>query len=196
MSQLHQGVAAALAAELERRGSHWDEEPALYAVQLSADHEHLRIGQFPFTPDLWAGASPVEVLQIIATALLQLPPGARPLPPGGETYAVAFRVEAWGIPDSEPGTAQASEDANDALRHRLKNRPDRIELRSMSAVDISGASYQIEQARGEELAVCRIGYPPGEEQPDDPKHCGAVFEELDRILFALTGAQPPARPRA
>jgi hypothetical protein len=145
------------------------------------------MGQFPFGDEVWGG-SPAEVLHTIAHALAMQTPAERPVPPGGALYAVAFRCEAWTMPDAEPGTAQASENANDALRHRIRHRPDRIECRTFSAVDIEGVSYEVEQQRGQ-VPTMAIGYP----EPGATRHTGSVFEALDLILWGLTGATPPDR---
>jgi hypothetical protein len=187
------GIANALAKELAGRPG-WDEYPVLYAVQLTPEHDCLRLGHFPFTDEVWeGGGGAVGALRLIGEALALTPPGERPLPPGGDLYAVAFRTEAWSVPDSEPGTAQASEDAADAMGHRLKHRPDRIEIRCCSAVDIRGVSYEVEQPRGG-VPSYTLGEPRDDGEPN--VHSGAVFDALDRILLALTGTKPPVRRHA
>lgn len=186
---VEEGIAAAFGNKLEARGDRWDEEPQLYAVQLSPDGLRIRIGTFPLPASMWRGwPDTVDALKMVADLLTVRTADARSAIPGG-AYAVAFRCEGWTVPDCEPGTAQASENAADAMGHRMEQRPDRIEVRCVSVVDVTGATTIVEQQRGG--LPTRSIYRPGD--PPERKHTGDVFSELARILAALTRTVPQQR---
>ena len=186
---VEEGIAAIFGNKLEARGERWNEEPALYAVQLSDDRERIRIGLFPLPAAMWRGwDQTVDALKMIADLLTVRTADALRVLPGG-VYAVGFRAEGWSVPECEPGTAQASENAADAMGGRMAQRPDRIEVRFVSAVDVEGRTYIIEQVRG--ALPTRSIWRPGD--PPERAQTGDVFGELRRILAALAGTAPPPR---
>lgn len=192
MGRVQDAVAAALAAEIAGRTA-WDERPGLYFIRYGGGECSLR--EFPVTDAIWMSGPPAQVLAGIADAV------ASPLatlmlghatPP--DLYGAAFYTEAWiatavtGTPEGDDLVARAK-----AAGGRVSKLADRIEARTMCAVDRAGTGYQVLQPRGRqaETAVWHPGSGDGREFL-----AGAVPRALDRIVTALLGVDLPERPRA
>lgn len=92
----------------------------------------------------------------------------------------------WEVRTDPAGLARAQEDAK---ARRLWTRPDRVETRSIWAVDRAGITYDvtIERITGQVRRQAR--WP----KPGVPAITGAVPDALDKLVTALLGVPMPAR---
>jgi hypothetical protein len=105
-------------------------------------------------------------------------------------HGAAFRCESWMVAEGAPGTPETDGIRADARAHRLHMRPDRIEARTMLAVDRAGITYSAAQVRGQDDVRTSVTYPG----PGKPGVSGTVPSALDAIVTALLGVGIPARP--
>ena len=188
MSRIPDVIADALAAEVKSR-TEWDEAPALYTFYVESGR--CRLSQIPLPEMVWVLDEPPRVLADFANGVASgRPEEVRLLqaavPPS--LYGAAFRCEAWEIDGGKPGTEQRRRGIADAQARRLKDRPDRIEIRSIYGVDRAGVTYAVVQRRGETDTRRSIAYPK-------PGHgfAGTIPNALDRLVTAFLGVSMPAR---
>lgn len=187
MGRVADRVLDALAAEVTAR-TEWDEAPALCFLYLHEGKCHVRPISIP--DSLWASDAPPRILEGIADCLGEFSWLFQPAAPG-ELHGAAFRCEMWevrGDPADAAGFARAEADAR---ARRLYTRPDRVETRSIWAVDRAGITYDvtIERVTGEVRRQAR--WP----KPGVPAITGAVPDALDKLVTALLGVEMPARSR-
>jgi hypothetical protein len=190
MGRVQDAVAAALAAEITSR-TEWDEPPGLYFIRYSGGECSRR--RFPLPDSAWRKAPPALVLATFADAL------ASPLAAGfakaapADLYGAALCTEAWiatavaGTPEGDDLKARAK-----AAGGRVSKLADRIEARTMCAVDRTGTGYQVLQPRGGQVQTAV--WQPGNDGREFLT--GAVPRALDRIVTALLAVDLPERPRA
>jgi hypothetical protein len=120
----------------------------------------------PVPEPLWAAAEAHEILAMLPQVLHGM------TPPQGEPFAIILVNEAWavehrpGTPMPEPGT--------------LDTHPDRIEMRMVVAVDLTGAHVIVRHNRGGHI-----------EESDDGVPGGRMLAQLEEILQAMTDVEPP-----
>ena len=183
MGRIPEAIADLLVAEIKSR-TEWDEPPQLSTLYAGAGQP--RLAKIPLPDEAWAAAGPAEVLTAVADAVTKGAPILQTVVPAG-LYGVAFRCEAWQL-TGVPGTEHARQAMRDARAHRLKTRPDRIEIRSIFAVDRAGVNYVAVQERGRDDVLRDIRYPKPGQEPS-----GAIPDALDRLVAAFLGVSLPGR---
>lgn len=184
MSRIHDRIGDALAADLSARTA-WDEAPALLFLYLGDSAPVLRKLDLPDA--IWATDRPPYVLARIAAQAEQFTGLLAALAPEG-MHGAALRCETWMASGGEPGTEQRSEVMADAMAHKIRLRPDRVECRSIWAVDRAGVTYSAVIRRGEARVHRSISYPDAADQLR-----GTIPAALDRLVSGLTGVTLPAR---
>lgn len=186
MGRVQDAVCDALAAEISNR-TEWDEPPAVFAVYHRGGRCHL--GRLAIPDAIWATGPPAGVLGALADAayteafMLQL------LAPG-ELHGAAFFTEIW------MASARGADEAA-GLTERAKaaggvsKLPDRVEARSIWAVDRAGITYSAFQTRGSDEVQRSVWYPKAG-QP----FTGRVPDALDKLVTAFLGVTLPTRGRS
>lgn len=200
MNKLHEAIADVLAGELERRGSDWDEPPALYVLRLRNWGPEAR--KIPLRDEAWdterTGLRITDILHGFAQRLATNSAVVKMYTDllMGDVHGVAFRHEGWALPDLETlpdlerETAEMSAAAAGGHSHSIWQHPDRVEVRTFMAVDRAQITYHAVLRRGEARAERFIIYPNRINALDAS---GTVIESLDMILAALTGVTPRQR---
>jgi hypothetical protein len=200
MSALHEAIGARLCSLLEAR-SRWDEPPELLLITVPLPGEPLLL-HVPVPIELWSigarsGHRVPDVLADIA-AMIASPAASRPRSlmyamAGGRqrVHGVVFRHEGYGISTATAVPEALRRAHDDAVNHRIGDRPDAVELRMAYGTDRDGYTYAVRQLRGEPAVPLVIG-------PDDTDllPTGYVLESLDTLLAGLTRRPPPKRPSA
>ena len=184
MGKLHDRIADTMAAEVASR-TEWDEAPGL--CFLYVEDGKPRLSQLEIPDEIWASDRPPYVLDNISRAFGQFADLMQRVSPVS-LYGAAFRCETWRA-QSVPGTERHSELAAASMRHELHKHPDRVEARTLCAVDRAGITYMAEQIRGGHEVSRTVSYP----KPGRPAVSGTVFEALDRLVTTLLGVELPAR---
>jgi hypothetical protein len=187
MGRVQDAICDALVAEIKSR-QEWDQPPEVLTVYYRGGEGHL--GRLPLPAAIWSSGPPAQILASLADAggdcagLLQ-----RLVPP--EFYGMAFFSEIWMVSAPE-GTAEA----DDLLRRaeaaggRVSQMPERVEARSMWAVDRAGTTYSAVRARGsDEVKRGLIYTKPGRSS------AGTIPAALDRMVTAFLGVSMPDRTR-
>ena len=184
MGRIPEAIADALVAEIKSR-TEWDEAPALYTFYV--ENGQCRLAQIPVPEMLWSINEPPIVLASLADAGLDGASLLQSAAPAG-LYGAAFRCEAWEVDGGKPGTEQRRQALADSKARRLKDRPDRFEIRSIYGVDRAGITYAAAQRRGETDVRRSIAYPK-------PGHgfAGTIPNALDRLVTSFLGVSMPAR---
>ena len=184
MGRIPDAIADALVAEVKSR-TEWDEAPALYTFYVESGR--CRLAQIPLPEMVWAMDEPARVLASFASAGLDEAVTLQAVAPPG-LYGAAFRCEAWEVNGGKPGTDQRRQALADSKARRLKDRPDRLEIRTIYGVDRGGVTYAAVQRRGETDVRRSIAYPK-------PGHwfAGTVPNALDRMVTSFLGVSMPAR---
>ncbi|MDH6130358.1 hypothetical protein [Kitasatospora sp. GP82] len=171
------------AREGERRG--WDQPPRLFALHL-ADIDSGAIELRVVPPRLWAvpgHRNPADALAAFAARFPE-PEAVGHLAfadsPGGFA-GLAQMHEGWAAPDDAEESAE--ERARRAAGERTyKDRPDRLEVRLVIAVDINGHSYLLRRIRGGEAEMVSTA-------ATDDRHIsqarGRVPHALGRLVHAV-----------
>lgn len=168
---LAEEIAAALSAEIAGR-TEWDEPPALYFLYVEDGAVTLR--RQPYPDEWWSRGRPPEVLEAMSQIIeAHFGPLSAALPES--LYAVAFFCETWLVQEPPPGTAERSELESDAWAHRIHTRPDRVETRSMWAVDRNGTRYQVVLRRDIDTEPQKVTGSRGD-----------IPESLNRMVRSLT----------
>jgi hypothetical protein len=189
MSRVQDAIGDALVAELASRTA-WDERPEVLTVYYSGGR--CRLGRLTVPDEIWHAAPPAEVLAGLAAASES--PAAdllREVVPEG-LHGMAFFTEIW-MASAPTGTA-AAEDLVKRARAaggRVSTMPERVEARSIWAVDRAGISYTAFQVRGSDEVKRSVSCPKAG-QP----FTGAVPRALDRLVTAFLGVTLPDRGRA
>jgi len=103
-------------------------------------------------------------------------------------YGAAFRCEAWGITAPAGDEAAIREMIEDGNARRVSERPDRVEVRQIWAVDRARTTYMASRERGSGTVRTDVRRPdPGND------HVGDIFDGLDRIVSAFLGVSMPGR---
>lgn len=183
MARMAEKIAGALAAEIAER-TDWDEAPGLYFLYLKGGVP--RLGQLPLSDAIWAQDRPPQVLDWVSRSLGDFSGLLQAVAPEG-LHGAAFRTEVWTVKEPPPGTAERSEVQADYWAHRLHLRPDRVEARSMWAVDRAGIVYGAVQRRDIDTApLTQVSYPgPG------TRLTGTIPEALERIVTAILAVSLP-----
>jgi hypothetical protein len=185
MGRVAEKILAALAAEVGSR-TEWDEPPALYFLHLADGKCLARPIDIPRA--IWASGPPALVLSAMADCMEPFADLLRQISPEGLRGA-AFYSETWTVRQPEAGTALRSEVMADAMAHRLHTRPDRVEARTMWAVDRAGNVYgaikrrDIDDAPKTTVAYAKAGRRIGGEVPD----------ALGRMVTALLAVTMPGQ---
>lgn len=188
MGRMADRIEAALAAEVSDR-SEWDEPPGLYFLRVDGGECALRPQAVPVS--CWAMGPPSRVLEAIADGFGQFSGLLQPAAPEG-LYGVAFRCEMWEVRTGLPGAEDHDQAQAMAHERRLYQHPDRIEVRSIWAVDRYGISYDatLERETGEMRRL--VTYP----KPGVPGFSGIIPDALDKLVTVLLGVGLPARGSA
>lgn len=165
--------------ELAQR-TDWDECPALHF--LYKEGRKIRVGGELLPGDVWHDHRPPDVLSWIAeqlegTRMAQLMAAVAPK----SFYGLLFRCESW-MASAGPDASGADHDElmDDARRHTIHNRPDRIEARFAIAATADGIwAVHVPRSDGHESLVMS----PGEEFE------GAVPDALASIFRSLKGRE-------
>ena len=187
MGRIAEKILDAMEAEVRSRAE-WDEPPCLYFLRVDGGECEVRPLQVP--EHYWAAAPPGHVLSALADGMGQFSGLLRSAAPEG-LYGAAFRCEMWEVRTGLPGTED--HDRAEAMAHerRLYTHPDRVETRSIWAVDRGGASYDVTLERESGEVRRLVTYP----KPGAPGFQGVVPDALDRLVTALLGVELAARPR-
>lgn len=183
MGKVQERIAAALAAEVGSRAC-WDEPPALFWLALERGVPQLVPA--PVAPGTWSLAPPAAVLSGLADGCAEYAgPLQRSAPDG--LHGAAFYSEIWTVmhrPDDTAGIARSTEDAR---AHRIHERPDRVEARTMWAVDRAGTVYAALLRRGiDDVPLTQVEYPgPGRTIK------GSIPASLERIVSAVLAVTMP-----
>ncbi|MFF8610885.1 hypothetical protein ACF06X_33805 [Streptomyces sp. NPDC015346] len=163
------------AREGERRG--WDQPPRLWTLHL-ADIDTGAVELRVVPPREWAGTARNPADSLSSWALSFPEPG--PVAPlrfadSGDGFAgVAFMTEGYTAPDDAPEDPE--EMARRAAGERtFLTRPDRVEVRMITAVDINGHSYMLRRLRGRQPEIVATG-----------DHEGAAGDSRGRVPHALS----------
>lgn len=189
MGRVQDMICDTLAAEITRRRK-WDEPPGLYFLYLDDGKCHVR--RQPVPDAVWASGPPPHVLSAMADCLGEVSVTLQQIAPEA-LYGAAFYTEAWTVMQPEAGTAERSEVMADAMAHRVHTRPDRVEARTMCAVDRAGIVYGVLQRRDlDKTPGVTVTYPkPGR------RTAGEVPKALERMVAAmLAEAMPDHRGRS
>lgn len=176
-------VGALRRAVTER--TEWDEEPALYF--LYADASGARLSQACVPRGAWSRGRPPEVLEEMSYVLQEAAAdeaGVLGSLRWESLYGVAFRCEAYFAIANErtdPGSGGRLE--ADAAARRISERPDRVEIRFIQAVDRDGTFYFVQQRRDNGEVTSDVFPADG----DGPQVSGTVPEALNRMAAALLG---------
>jgi hypothetical protein len=179
-------ILGAMAAEVKGR-TKWDEPPALFFLYLSDGECHARNLHVP--DRYWSGRNPASVLSLMADRLGEFSDLLQQVAPE-HLHGAAFYTETWTVEQPPAGTAERSEVMADALAHRVHTRPDKVEARSMWAVDRGGVLYSALQRRGIDGAPSVRAYYP---KPGAPAVSGTVPKALERIVTAMLADAMPGR---
>ena len=162
----------------------WDQAPTLWLIVRHDDPSGvLAQGLIPLPLDggVWVGHPAHRVLAVIAkaTAMVGLPAG---VPAGAQVVGVVMTCEAWGL-RYDGLTPEQMRDAEQWARdHSLSEHPDRIEVKTVTAVDTAGFRYFVQHGRGEPR--------PDEIKVDvgDPRNHlhGRLTDGLTALLAAAT----------
>lgn len=188
MGKVQDAIGDALAAELASRTA-WDERPELFTVYYRDGRGHL--GRLPIPDAIWSSGPPADVLDALADASGDGADLLREFAPA-ELFGVAFRTEMWMV--SAPSGSVAAEDLKKRARAaggRVPTMPERVEARSMWAVDRAGITYSAFQVRGSDEVRRSVSYPKA-----GRPFTGAVPKALDRLVTAFLGVTLPDRGRA
>ena len=182
-------ILSALRRALEQR-TEWDEEPALYFLYM--DGLGARLSQAAVPYGAWRGRPP-EALEEMSYALQNGAGELRPAAPKS-LYGMAFRCEAYYAVANErtnPGSGRRLEE--DARARRISQRPDRVEIRFIQAVDRDGTVYYVSQRR--DTGEVSSDVIPADDA-EGAQVGGTVPEALDRMVAALLGVAMPPRAEA
>jgi hypothetical protein len=185
MGRVQDAVGDALAAEITGR-QEWDERPELFALYYRGGKGHLGLLALP--DSIWSTAPPAQVLAALADAGDACADLVRKVAPA-ELFGVAFFTEVWMASAAGTAAVEDLERRTRAVGGRVSELPDRVEARSMWAVDRAGTTYTAYQARGSDEVVRAVSYP----KPGQPSWTGAVPAALDRLVTALLGVMMPDR---
>jgi len=185
MSAVHEAILKCLTDNVAAR-SEWNEPPALYLVILRGGEPALE--ELPIAEKEWRKAPAPRILEQLASgAAVGKLLGTRPPMPTG-LHGAAFYSESWTVPmqDVEWETVKA-----DAYARRVSRRPDRVEVRFMTAVDRGGTQYAVMAPRGTHTEA-HIMYPTT--NPEGTFATGSIVESLDILVQALLDVPMPERP--
>jgi hypothetical protein len=179
-SQAAGTILSALVAEARAR-PRWGERPALYFVFLSRGK--ARLERAPVPDQAW-GQQPTDDLLAIAS----LAAARAAVTPKPGLHAIAFRGEAW-CAEAQAGTPQADQVIRDTTAGTIPHRPDSRQVRSVTAVDRDGSTYEITIFRdnGETRREVRSG--PAQAHAAT----GTVPLALDLLIRAYLGITLPER---
>jgi hypothetical protein len=169
-------LAAAEIREGERKG--WDKAPQVWELRLNKPGQ-LSIMMMP--DHLWhtGHQNPSDDLAQLASPLPDPPLDVPQLPLGtslGGLAALAFMSEAWARNEKD-APVDVPEPPGRGDPYRLNEfHPNRIEVRTVCAVDINGVLYAVFRERGKKpaLEVCDI-----------PGVRGQVPQSLHKLIYAI-----------
>jgi hypothetical protein len=189
MGQAQDAILDALAAEIAGRHE-WDQRPELFTLYYGGGRCDLR--PVPLPDWAWAGRPPVMVLASLAdvggacAGLLQQVASGAPGLHGAAFFTEIWMAEAAGTAEVEDLLARAR-----AVGGRASKLADRVEARSIWAVDRAGTAFTAVQARGSDEVRRALVYPMAGRPA-----AGEVPAALDRLVTALLGVTMPDRTRA
>lgn len=142
-----------LEAELTEEG--WDQQHRLYAMKrrmasLGGRTEAilLEVSELRLFSALDDGPAVARELHRLAQTVR-----ARPAVRRGELFGWVLVTEGWMVVGPDDDSAVSQEVMQAAYDHRLSERPDRIEVRVLQAVDRSGTLSQLTRERDGDLSV-------------------------------------------
>jgi hypothetical protein len=179
VTELRARIAAALAAEVASR-SEWDEPPGLHFLYVEQGKPRLKLQRLPL--EFWSVAPPPHVLAMMARAWSFHAPLLSSVAPEG-LHGAAFYCESWTVVEPPPGTAEKSELMADWHARRVYTRSDKVQARSIWAVDRDGIAYSaIQRDRLDMAPVAGVHDPRAGESLS-----GTVIEALGSIVSTLIG---------
>jgi hypothetical protein len=185
MGRVQDAVGDALVAEITGR-QQWDERPEVFTVYYRGGRGHL--GRLPVPDWTWSSGPPAQVLASLADAGGECADVLRRVAPA-ELFGVALFTEIWMASAAGTEAVEDLERRTRAVGGRVSKLPDRVEARSIWAVDRAGTTYTAHQARGSAEVVRAVSYP----KPGQPSWTGEVPAALDRLVTALLGVTMPER---
>jgi len=133
---------------------------------------------------------PHHVVLHMAETYRRTPEHERPLPPGN-LVAVGFMHEAWMVTPRTDDAAAVQEAMQAARDRKVAEHPDRVEVKTVSAVDINGVRYSIFRPRSREhegLASASVAGSQGLQLGGD------VVTSLHYLIEILQGHTVPDWP--
>jgi len=187
MGKVQDAVSDALVAEVSGHRE-WDEPPAVHPLYVTGGA--CRLGRLQLPDAIWMTAPPAQVLAVLADCAGDYAGRLQAMAPG-ELHGVAFFTEIW-MASARYGSAEAEDLAKlaEAAGGRVSTLPERVEARSIWAVDRAGITYTALQRRGEDEVIRDVWYPKAG-QP----FTGAVPRALGRMVTAFLGVTLPDRGR-
>jgi hypothetical protein len=179
--QVSKAVLSALADEARSR-PRWDELPQLYFAHVSRGQCRLESAGIPGAA--W-GERPAHDLAALADTAARTAGGIRAKP---GLYAIAFRAESFEFDGAKPGTERFAQIVRDVNAGAAASRPDRREIRGITAIDRTVLIYDVKLTRD-------TGGLRKEVFPPDPVngHAGTIVNALDLLISALLGVSMPER---
>lgn len=173
------------AREGERRG--WDQPPRLWSLHL-ADMTSGAIELRVIPPRVWAGSARNPADGVLAWSMQYPDPGpvtVTRFADSGDGFAgMAMMHEGFSIPDDTEEDA-AERQRRAAGERTYLTRPDRVEVRMITAVDVNGRTYLVRRLRGREPEIHASD--AGENSMGEMR--GRLPHALGRIAHAVrTGA--------
>ena len=165
----------------------WDASPELGILLRRQTSFGLLCVITPIEIDeVWHVAPVPDVLRAFARALRHraAPQVLADVAPGWEFAGVSLFTEGWML--SGDVTDRAEMESWTAT-HNIKDHPDRIEVKMLSAVDRAGMHYLVQHARG--AARSETSFVATRGHGDSNELGGRVPEALDSILDALLDAE-------
>jgi hypothetical protein len=137
-------------------GDEWDEPPALYL--LAADPKvGVAVMDMDVPEVVWQAGRPPEVIQLLTVGIAgagKRSPRLTP-PPGFGLIAALFFCEGWAVTSKSINPSQMEDAMADARAHTIHLREDRVEIKTMYAVDNMGNDYCLTYERGNPEPVMR-----------------------------------------
>jgi hypothetical protein len=186
MGKVQDAVVGAMTAEIAAR-TEWDEPPCLYFLYL--EDGKCRLSRFPVPDAVWGSGPPAGVLSAMADCIAGFSGLLHPIAPG-TPHGAAFYTETWTVLQPPPGTAERSEVMADAMAHKVHTRSDRVEARTMWAVDRAGIIYGALRRRDiDKTPRTTVTYPKAARRIG-----GEVPDALGRMVTAMLAETWSGRP--
>ncbi len=174
----------AIAAEV-RRPREWDGPPGLYIMYVNGGR--CRLVPVLLRNAIWARVPAAEVPARLAAVGLDRV-GLRQCAAEPGLYGAALRTEGYRVEAPLHDHAAVRAAIADGDAHRVKARPDRVEIRQIFAVDRARVTYWARLERLAGTVQSTVYRPQSGQEP-----VGAEVDGLDQLVSALLGVPMPGR---